>query len=60
MPAAVNPDLIHCRIGSLEMTDTALDILKRIHCRIGSLERLGDPELREPVIHCRIGSLENA
>ena len=30
--------LVHCRIGSLESTETALAAREQVHCRIGSLE----------------------
>ena len=50
----------HCRIGSLEMHQLAINTSHVDHCRIGSLETM-TPMTEETVKdHCRIGSLENA
>ena len=50
--------IVHCRIGSLEITIQALDAAGVVHCRIGSLENDVEVEVAEVVVHCRIGSLE--
>ena len=50
---------VHCRIGSLEMSDKSFFITATVHCRIGSLEiNFGNKKPR-PYVHCRIGSLES-
>ena len=50
--------LIHCRIGSSEMSLPHFRSRIYIHCRIGSSERQEIAEFAVKLIHCRIGSSE--
>ena len=49
---------LHCRIGSLEISKTALQYVTDLHCRIGSLEITINSSKARCALHCRIGSLE--
>ena len=48
----------HCRIGSLEMSDSLSKGVFLDHCRIGSLEMSDSLSKGVFLDHCRIGSLE--
>ena len=50
--------LVHCRIGSLEVTNAVREASTQVHCRIGSLEVTHHEATRYALVHCRIGSLE--
>ena len=49
---------VHCRIGSLEKSDSYPLFVHQVHCRIGSLENLKAILTDGRDVHCRIGSLE--
>ena len=51
-------EILHCRIGSLEISDPLNAPSVDLHCRIGSLETLKFLITTMPILHCRIGSLE--
>ena len=50
--------LVHCRIGSLEIFAIDSDKVINVHCRIGSLEKNSPLVALDHSVHCRIGSLE--
>ena len=50
--------LVHCRIGSLEISRQIVAPQDQVHCRIGSLEMWARWLVRPKLVHCRIGSLE--
>ena len=51
-------NLVHYRIGSLEMKSSTQLINRNVHYRIGSLEMKSSTQLINRNVHYRIGSLE--
>ena len=54
----LEPQRVHCRIGSLEITGSFGSMHGVVHCRIGSLESVDGGKGKDGKVHCRIGSLE--
>ena len=50
--------LVHCRVGSLEITRSAGNVFLVVHCRVGSLEMRTGAFKGILCVHCRVGSLE--
>ncbi len=50
---------MHCRTGSLEITEVRERLTAAVHCRTGSLEIVESAGQAPYLVHCRTGSLEN-
>ena len=50
--------LVHCRVGSLEMSINRHQYIGKVHCRVGSLENVQKSVINDNNVHCRVGSLE--
>ena len=49
---------VHCRTGSLEISDRTRSREQAVHCRTGSLETAPVKDLLLSCVHCHTGSLE--
>ena len=51
-------DVVHYRVGSLEIFRPTKSAAEVVHYRVGSLEKLFRPAIRANRVHYRVGSLE--
>ena len=50
--------VVHCHIGSLEISAGIYVLPYKVHCHIGSLEKERNNDTCTSWVHCHIGSLE--
>ena len=54
----MSPQVVHCRVGSLEKDKKPATLAELVHCRVGSLEKSNEIASGKGIVHCRVGSLE--
>ena len=54
----IKAKVVHCRIGSLEISAHTEQGEVEVHCHVGSLEIRSGANMIPNIVHCHVGSLE--